>query len=68
MPDSVYLPQVIKSARVMKKAVGHLIPFMEKEREETKVLTGKIEDKVSHFVRACGPCGDRLCTLLLGCG
>jgi len=25
---------VIKSARVMKKAVGHLIPFMEKEREE----------------------------------
>ena len=26
--------QVIKSARVMKKAVGHLIPFMEKEREE----------------------------------
>ena len=25
--------QVIKSARVMKKAVGHLIPFMEKEKE-----------------------------------
>ena len=26
--------QVIKSARVMKKAVGHLIPFMEKERQD----------------------------------
>uniref|UniRef100_A0A3Q1M346 Methionine synthase n=1 Tax=Bos taurus TaxID=9913 RepID=A0A3Q1M346_BOVIN len=39
------LVKVIKSARVMKKAVGHLIPFMEKEREETKVLTGKIEDE-----------------------
>uniref|UniRef100_A0A8C0DPP5 Methionine synthase n=1 Tax=Balaenoptera musculus TaxID=9771 RepID=A0A8C0DPP5_BALMU len=39
------LVKVIKSARVMKKAVGHLIPFMEKEREETKVLTGTIEDK-----------------------
>lgn len=26
--------QVIKSARVMKKAVGYLIPFMEKERED----------------------------------
>ena len=26
--------QVIKSARVMKKAVAHLVPFMEKEREE----------------------------------
>jgi 5-methyltetrahydrofolate--homocysteine methyltransferase len=25
---------VIKSARVMKKAVAHLVPFMEKEREE----------------------------------
>ena len=25
--------QVIKSARVMKKAVGHLVPFMEKEEE-----------------------------------
>ena len=25
-------PQVIKSARVMKKAVAHLIPFMEEER------------------------------------
>ncbi|XP_068403651.1 methionine synthase isoform X3 [Eschrichtius robustus] len=39
------LVKVIKSARVMKKAVGHLIPFMEKEREETRVLTGMIEDK-----------------------
>lgn len=25
-------PQVIKSARVMKKAVAHLIPFMEEEK------------------------------------
>uniref|UniRef100_A0A914XDV3 Methionine synthase n=1 Tax=Plectus sambesii TaxID=2011161 RepID=A0A914XDV3_9BILA len=30
----MFLPQVIKSARVMKKAVGHLIPFMELERAE----------------------------------
>lgn len=28
----MFLPQVIKSARVMKKAVGYLIPFMEAER------------------------------------
>ena len=26
--------QVIKSARVMKKAVGHLVPFIEKEKEQ----------------------------------
>lgn len=31
----MFLPQVIKSARVMKKAVGHLIPYMEKEKEES---------------------------------
>jgi len=30
----MFLPQVIKSARVMKKAVAYLIPFMEKEKEE----------------------------------
>lgn len=29
----MFLPQVIKSARVMKKAVAVLIPFMEKEKE-----------------------------------
>ena len=30
----MFLPQVIKSARVMKKAVAHLIPFMEEERNQ----------------------------------
>ena len=29
----MFLPQVVKSARVMKKAVAHLIPFIEKEKE-----------------------------------
>jgi len=28
----MFLPQVVKSARVMKAAVGHLIPFMEAEK------------------------------------
>lgn len=28
----MFLPQVIKSARVMKKAVAYLIPFMEEEK------------------------------------
>ncbi|MGF1511800.1 MAG: methionine synthase [Myxococcota bacterium] len=30
----MFLPQVVKSARVMKKAVSYLIPFIEKESEE----------------------------------
>ena len=28
----MFLPQVVKSARVMKKAVAHLTPFMDKEK------------------------------------
>src|SRR6185503_19642507 len=28
----MFLPQVVKSARVMKQAVAHLIPYMEAER------------------------------------
>ncbi|MFD1696451.1 methionine synthase [Roseibium aestuarii] len=30
----MFLPQVVKSARVMKKAVAYLMPFMEKEKQE----------------------------------
>lgn len=31
----MFLPQVVKSARVMKKAVAHLIPYIEEEKEAT---------------------------------
>jgi 5-methyltetrahydrofolate--homocysteine methyltransferase len=31
----MFLPQVIKSARVMKRAVAHLIPFIEEEKART---------------------------------
>ncbi|MDN5568820.1 MAG: dihydropteroate synthase, partial [Paracoccus sp. (in: a-proteobacteria)] len=31
----MFLPQVVKSARVMKQAVAYLMPFMEKEKAET---------------------------------
>uniref|UniRef100_A0A8B9TMH4 Methionine synthase n=1 Tax=Anas platyrhynchos TaxID=8839 RepID=A0A8B9TMH4_ANAPL len=41
----MFLPQVIKSARVMKKAVGHLIPYMEKEREEKRAEQGSTEQE-----------------------
>ena len=41
----MFLPQVVKSARVMKKAVAHLIPFIEKEKDEMG-LTGKSNGKI----------------------
>lgn len=34
----MFLPQVVKSARVMKKSVAILTPFIEKEKEERKQL------------------------------
>src|SRR3954454_16594027 len=37
----MFLPQVVKSARVMKRAVAHLIPFIEAEKEATGVTQGK---------------------------
>ncbi len=32
----MFLPQVVKSARVMKRAVAYLMPYMEKEKEEAE--------------------------------
>jgi 5-methyltetrahydrofolate--homocysteine methyltransferase len=37
----MFLPQVVKSARVMKRAVAHLIPFIEAEKEKTGATQGK---------------------------
>jgi len=38
----MFLPQVVKSARVMKKAVGHLVPFIEEEKGGKIQTNGKI--------------------------
>ncbi len=38
----MFLPQVVKSARVMKKAVAHLIPFIEAEKDGKQEAAGKV--------------------------
>ena len=38
----MFLPQVVKSARVMKQAVAHLIPFIELEKGDKPEAKGKI--------------------------
>ena len=38
----MFLPQVVKSARVMKKAVGYLNPFIEAEKGDKQEPVGKI--------------------------
>ena len=47
----MFLPQVVKSARVMKKAVAHLIPFIEQEksgnsRKQAKILMATVKGDV----------------------
>ena len=38
----MFLPQVVKSARVMKKAVAYLLPFIEAEKDGASQSAGKI--------------------------
>ncbi|MFW9605799.1 MAG: methionine synthase, partial [Pseudomonas sp.] len=38
----MFLPQVVKSARVMKQAVAHLVPFIELEKGDKPEAKGKI--------------------------
>lgn len=40
----MFLPQVVKSARVMKRAVAYLEPYMEEEKEEARAR-GEIDDR-----------------------
>ena len=41
----MFLPQVVKSARVMKKSVAHLLPFIDEEKDVLG-LTGKSNGKI----------------------
>lgn len=62
----MFLPQVVKSARVMKKAVAHLIPFMEQESE------GKAKKNAGTFLIATvkgdvHDIGKNIVGVVLGC-
>ncbi len=62
----MFLPQVVKSARVMKKAVAYLLPFMEKEKQESggsaqgKVLMATVKGDVHDI-------GKNIVGVVLGC-
>lgn len=42
----MFLPQVVKSARVMKQAVGYLMPYMEREKEEMGLTDAPTAGKI----------------------
>ncbi|QDT69898.1 Methionine synthase [Planctomycetes bacterium MalM25] len=64
----MFLPQVVKSARVMKKSVAYLTPFMEEEKEEAgtagqaraKVLMATVKGDVHDI-------GKNIVGVVLGC-
>ncbi len=63
----MFLPQVVKSARVMKKAVAYLTPFMEKEKEASgnpraqgKILMATVKGDVHDI-------GKNIVGVVLGC-
>jgi 5-methyltetrahydrofolate--homocysteine methyltransferase len=41
----MFLPQVVKSARVMKQAVAHLVPYIEEEKRQLELAGGDVKAK-----------------------
>ncbi|WP_310566057.1 methionine synthase [Hydrogenophaga sp.] len=41
----MFLPQVVKSARVMKQAVAHLLPYIEEEKRQLEASGGDVKPK-----------------------
>ncbi|NIM39920.1 MAG: methionine synthase [Hydrogenophaga sp.] len=41
----MFLPQVVKSARVMKQAVAHLLPYIEEEKKRLEAAGGDVRSK-----------------------
>ncbi len=41
----MFLPQVVKSARVMKQAVAHLLPYIEEEKQRLEAAGGDVRSK-----------------------
>ncbi len=63
----MFLPQVVKSARVMKKSVGYLLPFMEAEKEaagghaaEARIVMATVKGDVHDI-------GKNIVGVVLGC-
>ena len=60
----MFLPQVVKSARVMKKAVAYLLPYIEAEKTERKsagkILMATVKGDVHDI-------GKNIVSVVLGC-
>ncbi|MGH9454924.1 MAG: vitamin B12 dependent-methionine synthase activation domain-containing protein, partial [Terriglobia bacterium] len=63
----MFLPQVVKSARVMKKAVAHLLPYMEAEKEKSGVRQAEARIVVATVKGDVHDIGKNIVGVVLGC-
>jgi 5-methyltetrahydrofolate--homocysteine methyltransferase len=63
----MFLPQVVKSARVMKKAVAYLTPFLEKNKAETKDICERGKILMATVKGDVHDIGKNIVGVVLGC-
>jgi 5-methyltetrahydrofolate--homocysteine methyltransferase len=63
----MFLPQVVKSARVMKQAVAHLIPFIEEEKEASGDTRAKGRILIATVKGDVHDIGKNIVTVVLQC-
>jgi 5-methyltetrahydrofolate--homocysteine methyltransferase len=63
----MFLPQVVKSARVMKKAVAYLTPFMDAEKEKSGALTAKGKFVIATVKGDVHDIGKNIVAVVLAC-
>ena len=63
----MFLPQVIKSARVMKKAVAILLPYIEAEKEKLKISTSQKKVLMATVKGDVHDIGKNIVGVVLGC-
>lgn len=63
----MFLPQVVKSARVMKKAVAYLIPFMEEEKRLSGVSSARAKILLATVKGDVHDIGKKIVSVVLAC-
>jgi 5-methyltetrahydrofolate--homocysteine methyltransferase len=63
----MFLPQVVKSARAMKKAVSFLLPYMEEEKERSKVKGQRSKVVMATVKGDVHDIGKNIVAVVLGC-
>ena len=63
----MFLPQVVKSARVMKKAVAHLLPYMEEEKKKNPNQKPKAKFLIATVKGDVHDIGKNIVSVVLSC-